>query len=51
MKVNREIKRILKEFHNGKKYIGLTGISSLLAAKVFQNTIPKGIKLTLGKHG
>lgn len=42
-KVNKEVERVLKEFHGAKKPIGLCCIAPVLAAKVI-----KGVEVTVG---
>lgn len=44
MEVNKDVERVLKEFHAAKKPIGLCCIAPVLAAKVIPNS-----KVTLGK--
>ena len=46
MKLNKEVERVLKEFHAAKKPIGLCCIAPVLAAKALPNP-----KVTLGKKG
>lgn len=42
-KINKEVERVLKEFHGAKKPIGLCCIAPVLAAKVI-----KGVEVTVG---
>ncbi|KAJ9576488.1 hypothetical protein L9F63_006701 [Diploptera punctata] len=44
MKVDKDVERVLKEFHAARKPIGLCCIAPILAVKVFPNS-----KVTLGK--
>ena len=48
MKVDEDIEKIMKDFSEKKKVIGLTCISPIIAAKVFGKD---GVKLTLGGRG
>ena len=45
MTVHEDIEKVLREFKQGDKVIGLTCIAPIIAAKVFGND---GVKLTLG---
>ena len=48
MKVDEDIEKVLKEFKDKRKVIGLTCIAPIVAAKVFGQD---GIKITLGGRG
>jgi len=52
MEVKREVTKVIQDFHEAKKYMGLCCISPIVAAKVLgtSNGGP-GVKLTLGSKG
>ena len=52
MTVQEDVARVLKEFHSSKKYIGLSCIAPVVAAKVLgSNSGGPGITITLGCKG
>lgn len=52
MSVQEDVASVLKDFHGAKKYIGMSCIAPVVAAKVFGSKYGgPGIKLTLGCRG
>uniref|UniRef100_A0A7S2V8H1 DJ-1/PfpI domain-containing protein n=1 Tax=Fibrocapsa japonica TaxID=94617 RepID=A0A7S2V8H1_9STRA len=48
MEVHEDVQKVMKDFHNSQKVVGMCCISPVIAAKVFGH---KNVKLTLGCKG
>jgi len=52
MTVREDVTKVVKDFHQAQKYMGLCCISPIVAAKVLgKNSGGPGVKLTLGSKG